>query len=263
MIRKAALTVRLPGASTTPATSTSAWSQTGAVKKHRNAAINETKAGGASDAGFGFVDGRVPMLLHRAGLGPRAGAGGRRGAGARQANRERGLAYHGAWNEPWFCALSSCAEPGALGQSRHRAQTAGDDPRYVVARRPRSDRHRRHDRAALGAEDCGPRHLPGSGTLVSRALRQGERPAMAFGHGHGVYSAGRSALGLALPDGVGTVAALERRARSPAQEADGLGAPGNPSDQALAAEAPSHRGRRLELRCARSDRGDPTACLPC
>jgi hypothetical protein len=56
MIRKAALTVRLPGASTTPATSTSAWSQTGAVKKHRNAAINETKAGGASDAAAGEED---------------------------------------------------------------------------------------------------------------------------------------------------------------------------------------------------------------
>src|ERR1035437_50327 len=56
MIRKAALTVRLPGASTMPATSTSAWSQTGAVKKSRNAAINETRAGGASDALAGEED---------------------------------------------------------------------------------------------------------------------------------------------------------------------------------------------------------------
>src|SRR5450759_3201442 len=53
MMRKAALTVRLPGASTAPATRTSTWSQTGAVKNPRKAAISGTKAGGTKPAAAG------------------------------------------------------------------------------------------------------------------------------------------------------------------------------------------------------------------
>ena len=46
MTRRAALTVRLPGASTMPVTSTSTCSQTGAVKKLRKGAISEMMIGG-------------------------------------------------------------------------------------------------------------------------------------------------------------------------------------------------------------------------
>ena len=46
MTRRTALTVRLPGASTMPVTSTSTCSQTGAVKKLRKGAISEMTIGG-------------------------------------------------------------------------------------------------------------------------------------------------------------------------------------------------------------------------
>ena len=50
MIRRAALTVRLPGASTMPVTSASTCSQTGAVKKLRKGAISEMTIGGSIGA---------------------------------------------------------------------------------------------------------------------------------------------------------------------------------------------------------------------
>ena len=50
MTRRAALTVRLPGASTMPATSASTCSQTGAVKKLRKGAISEMMIGGIGAA---------------------------------------------------------------------------------------------------------------------------------------------------------------------------------------------------------------------
>ena len=46
MMRSTALTVRLPRVSTVPVTSTRTWSQTGAVKKSRKAAISVTRIGG-------------------------------------------------------------------------------------------------------------------------------------------------------------------------------------------------------------------------
>jgi hypothetical protein len=51
MTRKAALTVRLPGASTMPATSASTRCQTGAVKKLWKGAISEMIIGGIDTAG--------------------------------------------------------------------------------------------------------------------------------------------------------------------------------------------------------------------
>ena len=46
MMRSTELTVRLPGVRMAPITSTRTWSQTGAVKKLRNAAISEMITGG-------------------------------------------------------------------------------------------------------------------------------------------------------------------------------------------------------------------------
>ena len=46
MMRSTALTVRLPGVSTAPVTSTRTWSKTGAVKKSRKTAISVTRIGG-------------------------------------------------------------------------------------------------------------------------------------------------------------------------------------------------------------------------
>ena len=50
MTRRAALTVRFPGASAMPVTSTSTCSQTGAVKKLRKGAIREMTIGGIGAA---------------------------------------------------------------------------------------------------------------------------------------------------------------------------------------------------------------------
>jgi len=61
MMRSTALTVRLPRLSTAPVTSTRTWSQTGAVKKSRKAAISEPSTGGtiaaAADEGEGSGEG--------------------------------------------------------------------------------------------------------------------------------------------------------------------------------------------------------------
>src|SRR5271166_67113 len=46
----------------------------------------------------------------------------------------------------------------------------------------------------MGSTDQGPRHLPRSGALFARPLRQGERPALALAH-----AAARDSLGRALP----------------------------------------------------------------
>jgi hypothetical protein len=51
MTRSAWVTVRLPGASTAPATSNRMWFQTGAVKHGRNTASQEARIGGTAAAG--------------------------------------------------------------------------------------------------------------------------------------------------------------------------------------------------------------------
>jgi hypothetical protein len=64
MMRRAALTVRLPGVQTMPATSTRTWSQTGAEKKPLRAAMKETRNGGTREAAAGEGVGGA-MLCHR------------------------------------------------------------------------------------------------------------------------------------------------------------------------------------------------------
>src|SRR3954452_13485163 len=68
MTRKAAVTVRLPGASTAPITRTSTCSQTGAVKQARNGCIQaRTKTGIRSAmAGGGQGEGRWGFMIARA-----------------------------------------------------------------------------------------------------------------------------------------------------------------------------------------------------
>src|SRR5271157_442970 len=61
-------------------------------------------------------------------------------------------------------------------------------------RRAGRDRPGRHHRAAMGSQNQKARHLPRSGTLLTRSFRQGERPALALGH-----AAARDPLGWALP----------------------------------------------------------------
>ena len=91
-------------------------------------------------------------------------------------------------------------------------------------RRPGGDRHRRHHRATLGGQDRGARHLSRSGALLTRPLRQGQRPALAVADGDGAGSLGRR---WALPF-LTVLAPSERgaQARETPQEADRLGPAG-------------------------------------
>jgi hypothetical protein len=79
-------------------------------------------------------------------------------------------------------------EPGPLEFARPGADRRG------------GDRHRRHHRAALGAEHPGPRHLPRSGALLARLLCQDQWPGLAVADGGAAYPAGEAALGAAVPD---------------------------------------------------------------
>src|ERR1019366_3323275 len=62
MTRRAALTVRLPGASTMPVTSTSTCSQTGVVKKLWKGAISEMTIGGRIGAAADEEEGRCRVI---------------------------------------------------------------------------------------------------------------------------------------------------------------------------------------------------------
>src|SRR3954463_1031565 len=87
-------------------------------------------------------------------------------------------------------------------------------------RRPGGGRHRRHRRAPLGRQDRGARHLPRSRALQPRALRQGERPALAVPDGDGADALGRR-LGPAVPHRARPFRASCPRPRATPQEADG------------------------------------------
>ena len=62
MTRRAALTVRFPGASVMPVTSASTWSQTGAVKKLRKGAISAMRIDGAIGAAANEEEGRCRVI---------------------------------------------------------------------------------------------------------------------------------------------------------------------------------------------------------
>ncbi len=114
----------------------------------------------------------------------------------------------------------------------------------------------------LGQGGRQPWHLPGSGTFVARPLRQGQSSALVVADGRRSDPLGRPALGIAVPEGAGTVRALERRSWATPQEADRLGAPGDPAGEALAGETARDHCRRLQLRRTGSDGGGAAARLP-
>ena len=61
---------------------------------------------------------------------------------------------------------------------------------------PGRDRARRHHRAALGSQDQRSRHLSRPSPLVQGALRQSQRPALAFCHAAGAGAVGRPIMAL-------------------------------------------------------------------
>src|ERR687893_788547 len=80
--------------------------------------------------------------------------------------------------------------------------------------------------AALGAATWRRALVLVPGALLARALREGERAALALAHAGRADPMGAAALGTALPDRAGALGAVRARAREPAQAADGLGQTG-------------------------------------
>src|SRR5208337_537901 len=106
----------------------------------------------------------------------------------------------------------------------------------------------------MGSQNQKARHLPRSGTLLTRSFRQGERPALALRHAVARDWMGWTLLGLAVPDRPGPLATLlgEIQTRTAAaQEAYRLG-PANPDPGGAVVTGPSHhRRRRCQLRLDR------------
>src|SRR3954453_17826443 len=186
-------------------------------------------------------------MLHRGDLGPRPGAGCGSPAEPGPAHRDRGAAGHGPGPERELRRLSSRAEHGTLVGPTRRPTVVAPAGRRLCPARAGRHRSRRHDRAPLGNQDQGARHLSGPGPLQSRPLCQGERSALALRHAAGTHSLGRLRLGAAVPDPPGALRTLRPKPRPAAQDADRLGPPGAAPDRPLAARPADRRGRRQQL----------------
>src|ERR1700710_629645 len=131
----------------------------------------------------GILAGRFPAVLHRTGLEPYPGAGRQRRPGTWQAHRHPGAARHGAGGQTRLRPLPRSAQPGTLGRPRRGTSIVAASLGGAVAQRRGGDRHRRHDRATLGRENQGTRHLSRRGALVARPLRQDQRIALVVARG--------------------------------------------------------------------------------
>src|SRR3712207_1090623 len=165
--------------------------------------------------GAGGLDAALPMPLHRRGVASRARAGLRHAAGAGTADRRRRTAGHGPRRGRRLRRVPSRAEPRALALARRRAPSPAAARCRFRAGRPGGGRPRRHHRAALGRPDRGAGDLPRPGPLQPRALRQGQRPALAVRHAARARALGRLRLGPALPGRAGALRTVRRRARDP------------------------------------------------
>ena len=158
-----------------------------------------------------------------------------------------GAARHGPGPERELCRLSSRAEHRPLvGPARGPSAAAAAGRRLCPGRAGRH-RSRRYDRAPLGNEDQGARHLPGPGPLQSWPLCQSEWSALAVRHAARAHSLGRLRLGAAVPDHPGAFRTLRTKPGPAAQEADRLGPSGAAPDRPLAARPADRRGRRQQL----------------
>ena len=146
-----------------------------------------------------------------------------------------------------LCRLSSRAEHRTLVGPARGPSAAALAGRRLCPGRAGRHRSRRHDRAPLGNEDQGARHLPGPGPLQPGPLCQGERSALAVRHAARAHSLGRLRLGAAVPDHPGALRTLRAKPGPAAQEADRLGPPGAAPNRPLAARPADRRGRRQQL----------------
>src|SRR5688500_1200106 len=144
--------------------------------------------------------GAVRRLLHQTDLGARSGSGDRRHSGSWTAHRNRRAVGARTARRDGFRPLPWRAQPRPLVRA-----VAGPCPAALAGRGVRSGRSgggwdRRDDRALLGAEDLGARHLQRPGSLLARPLCQGQRAALDQRYVAGPYPVGRADLGAAVPD---------------------------------------------------------------
>src|SRR5436190_14855445 len=92
-----------------------------------------------------------------------------------------------------------------------------------------------------GGEDQGAWHLPRSGTLLARPLRQSQRTALALCDVAAAYSLGWPRLGSAIPNRPGSFRAIRATAPAATQEAHRLGSTDLAADRAMVARAANHR----------------------
>jgi DDE superfamily endonuclease len=102
-----------------------------------------------------------------------------------------------------------------------------------------------------GARQCA-RHLPRPGAVLEGALCEDQWSALAVADGGGADKLVRPTLGAAVPDCSRPIGAVERKAPQAAQDADRLGATGDPANQTLAARPLADLCRRQRLRGART-----------
>src|SRR4051812_4361491 len=203
----------------------------------------------------GRVDGTLPGRPHPADRAPRARPRRRRHPRPRAAHRGGDAAGRGAGAGPDLHQLPPGTQPEPLVGPRRRRASAASLARRLRPGRAGGGRHRRDDRAPLGRQDRGARHLPRPGALQPRPPRQGQRPALDHGDAPRPDPLGRPGLGPAVPGRAGAFGAFRARARTSPQEADRPGAPTPPPGRPLAARAPRGRSRRQQLRRHRAARG--------
>src|SRR3569833_4125991 len=92
----------------------------------------------------------------------------------------------------------------------------------------------------MGEQDQGAWHLPRSGTLLARPLRQSQRTALALWDVAAAYSLGWPRLGSDIPNRPGSFRAIRATAPAATQEAHRLGSPDLAADRAMVARAANH-----------------------
>ena len=114
----------------------------------------------------------------------RAGARGGSDPRSRPANCRLRVARHGVRPGSALDQRPPRAEPQQMVRQLTRPSSVRPARRYLRPRRQAGrGRPRRHHRAAMGGQHQEARHLPRSGALLPRPLRQGERPALAGADG--------------------------------------------------------------------------------
>ena len=183
------------------------------------------------------MDGPVSPVLHGSGFRACAGVVDGSDTRARQAHSEFGASHHRARGRFQLHLLSSGSEPRTLEQPCYSKPTSGVDHRPPRPGRTCGDRHRRHHRATLGAEDRCPRHLPRPGPIEPCPFRQDQRLALVELHGAVPGPLGKQGQGAAVPVDPCALGKKQPRPWQGPQTPHGLGPARHAPDLPMVADA--------------------------